>query len=43
MSYRCCNVGSMDVDIGSETSKLDAKRNSMSMSLLGKFQDEFFI
>ena len=43
MSYRCCNAGSMNVDIGSETSKLHAKRNSMSISLIGKFPDEFFI
>ena len=43
MSYRCCNVGSMNVDIGSETSKLHAKRNSTTMTLPGKIQDEFFI
>lgn len=37
MSYRCCNVGSMNVDIDAETSKLHAKeeKNSMSGRLIG--------
>ena len=39
LAYRCCNVGSMNVDIGAETSKLHAKeeKNSMRAKLIGIF------
>lgn len=42
MSYSCCNIGFLNVDINADTSKLQAKeeRNSMSGGLRGISQSK---